>query len=1139
MTATDDIAGLIADLFRPLRACDTAAGAEELLREAGFPDADAALVAPVVSSLVAPLAAALAGSGGPGAGQIGPIVAATFRALSGLSSGSGPAMPQLSPAGQDAAGELALRFLDILVPRFLDRRFPVVAGGLQMLGLLTLRTVGPPPGNLPSQPTLWRIRWDRLTRALTQPAGLLTDAHGGIDFDAAALLDGLGRLAALAGLPLASDVDDADASDPFGRAPDARGVLDVTLFTATDPANPATAARAGFRLAAVPATPTAPAGIALSPVVSGNARLTAEPLPGWTASVEAGAQAMTGGLAVVWRPPATITFVNGLAGLPGIPLAGAAALQLRRGSASGPRQALFGKPDGTRLDYRAITLGGEARLAEADLVFRADWSGLRLTIVPEDALLRKLLPPDGLVIDADLGLDISGRDGFRLRGGAGLDTTFRIDRTLAGMLRLDRLRVRAAAREAGVEASAAVQFAVRFGGSDAIVATAKGLGMRAGIVPRPGARNGNLGALDAYVRVKPPEGLGLKITTPVVQGGGFLDFDTERRQYSGALELRIAKPPIGLQAFGLLNTVLPDGRDGFSLVVIITADFPPIQLGAGFTLNAIGGLIGIHRSANADLLAERLVAGALDSVLFPRDVVSNAPTLLPMLASLFPVTEGRHVFGPMVKIGWGPRQQIEIDLGVLLDLPDPLRLIILGRIRMRLPDPEAAVIRLQLDMVGVIDFGRQIATVDAVLVQSRIGPFAVTGGMAALFSWGATRSFVISVGGFHPRFPALAGFRTPARLAIALSDNPDIVLRLEAYFALTANTLQFGARLDFAVGFESAFGRFAVTALLGFDALIQFSPFALTASLTAGIAISLDGTPLLSARLEATIDGPGEWHVYGFVEVQIIVKLRLPFDQKFGRKEAEQPQLVDLRQLFLAELQRPENWYALPPDDSARAVTLRSDAGAAQMPLHPLGQVALRQKLAPFRKELSRFGPALLQDGPESFDLAAVSFGGGAAAYQPLLADFAPAQFDDLTDDERLSRPSFEPMMAGAAPGLAGLRLPAAASGRTPGVAVTPVDLFDDCVIDGPGALPWIAPQPVAQRLPDALAAALGPGPAPVRPEAAVRILPERFVLTDAATLMQFVEGAEGQSHAEIADQRRRHPLGEAGTAIVPVQDAG
>ena len=90
--------------------------------------------------------------------------------------------------------------------------------------------------------------------------------------------------------------------------------------------------------------------------------------------------------------------------------------------------------------------------------------------------------------------------------------------------------------------------------------------------------------------------MGLAIDAGVVQGGGFLYIDTDRGEYAGALQLEIADF-LSVAAIGLISTKMPDGSSGFSLLIIITADFGAgIQLSFGFTLLAVGGLLGLNRT---------------------------------------------------------------------------------------------------------------------------------------------------------------------------------------------------------------------------------------------------------------------------------------------------------------------------------------------------------------------------------------------------------------------------------------------------------------------------------------------------------------------------------------------------------------
>ena len=97
----------------------------------------------------------------------------------------------------------------------------------------------------------------------------------------------------------------------------------------------------------------------------------------------------------------------------------------------------------------------------------------------------------------------------------------------------------------------------------------------------------------------------------IITGGGFLSIDSARGEYVGILQFEIAEF-VGVTAIGLLNTKNPDGTPGFSLLIILTADFGPgIQLGFGFTLNAVGGLLGLNRITLFDPLMQAVRTGPM------------------------------------------------------------------------------------------------------------------------------------------------------------------------------------------------------------------------------------------------------------------------------------------------------------------------------------------------------------------------------------------------------------------------------------------------------------------------------------------------------------------------------------------------
>ena len=70
----------------------------------------------------------------------------------------------------------------------------------------------------------------------------------------------------------------------------------------------------------------------------------------------------------------------------------------------------------------------------------------------------------------------------------------------------------------------------------------------------------------------------------------------------------------------------------------------------------------------------------------------------------------------------------------------------------------------------------------------------------------------------------------------------------------------------------------------------------------------------------------------------------------------------------------------------------------------------------PLDLDISRFGQAA-PAGARRFTISSVSLGGQSQTTEPVKEFFAPAQFFEMSDDEKLSRPSFEPMAAGVSIG--------------------------------------------------------------------------------------------------------------------------
>ena len=126
-------------------------------------------------------------------------------------------------------------------------------------------------------------------------------------------------------------------------------------------------------------------------------------------------------------------------------------------------------------------------------------------------------------------------------------------------------------------------------------ATVQKVGLTA-LLTFPADRKGNLGPVNLALQFKGPSGVNLAIEAGPVAGGGFLLFEPDAGRYSGALSLRIYE--IAVSAFGIIDTVLPDGQPGFSFAILISARFTPIRSGWGSPSTGWGACWGSTGRSN-------------------------------------------------------------------------------------------------------------------------------------------------------------------------------------------------------------------------------------------------------------------------------------------------------------------------------------------------------------------------------------------------------------------------------------------------------------------------------------------------------------------------------------------------------------
>lgn len=645
----------------------------------------------------------------------------------------------------------------------------------------------------------------------------------------------------------------------------------------------------------------------------------------------------------------------------------------------------------------AVKAAGKAIEPRFDIFLRGGEVKLAIT----DKLLKEVLSGD-VKVDFDLEAQIDAKGKLHMKDGTGLRVSLPVPKIPSGPLKLQLIHL-------GIE-----PIGGKFDKIDAELSASFGieLGPFKGSVDRLGAivklRDLFDGSPSVEFGLKPPNGAGLSLDAGVVKGGGYIYLDPERGEYAGVLELTMMA--IGIKAIAILNTKVPDA--GWSLLLLIFGNFPPIQLSFGFTLTGIGGLIGLQHTTSTDALSKGLASGALDAILFPANPVGDAPQIINTLRTIFPTKRGGFIIGPMVEVGWGTPNLVTIRAGVLIEAS---KIVIVGQAIIQLPplvSKDLAILRLQIDFVGYIIFDPFKLGFDGKLRDSRVLFITLTGSFAFRASFGAKPSFLLSAGGFHPRFKDIPEDVPPMDRVGAGFSIGIVGVKFEGYFAVTSATIQAGSELRVwaDVGIASFEGGF------GYDVIVYLEPrFYFEADMRIWAKLNILGFTL-GARIEGLLSGPGAWRAAGLATVDLgfFGEHSVDFDERWGSVPDTPRPTEDVALELKKAVEKAENWSAQLPRPEDAFVTLAKVEGLTDLMAHPRSPLTFRQKYIPLGATLKRLGTKRPLDA-NRFGAPALALPGGAGGFpaSAVKDHFASAQFFDVSESDRLQGPSFEQYDAG------------------------------------------------------------------------------------------------------------------------------
>ena len=480
---------------------------------------------------------------------------------------------------------------------------------------------------------------------------------------------------------------------------------------------------------------------------------------------------------------------------------------------------------------------------------------------------------------------------------------------------------------------------------------------------------------------------------------------------------------IGVVSAGTLARL--DERDGVAaFAAVLGASFTPgVQLGFGFEISALGGVVGVNRGLAAENLRAELSSGRAVPLFFPAAPAdaSDRSARVTLLPSVFPVREGSVVAGPSAELDWlrvASYPMLRLSLVALLELPRG-RFVLLGRASVAVP----VVLDLEFDIMGEIDAAAGLVAVDLAVVSGRMFGLVRVDGTAALrVHTTDPAATLFTIGGFYPGYRTDVPGLPPQRRISMGSDLPmPISFRYEGYLAVTDGTFQAGARIE--LGFDAGV---EVHGFLQFDAIGHYDPFHVHAELVGGVDVGALGMSFGGVDFHGVVDGPGPVVVSGRVEVEFLgasAGWSGSYRLGIGAAPPADPPLEDLAGLAVLGLERALENRADPLRIPAAAVT----AGGADDPLvdvrppsrdttdahdyavlRPLGAVTWSQSVVPFDTPLSRVRGRRVAE-PRTVGLSNLSAGMVSGPTE----QFAPAALCDADRDTLLTLPAYERMPSG------------------------------------------------------------------------------------------------------------------------------
>jgi len=184
---------------------------------------------------------------------------------------------------------------------------------------------------------------------------------------------------------------------------------------------------------------------------------------------------------------------------------------------------------------------------------------------------------------------------------------------------------------------------------------------------------------------------------------------------------------------------------------------------------------------------------------------------------------------------------------------------------------------------------------------------------------------------------------------------------------------------------------------------------------------------LFSIHLKLILEGPTPWHAKGTGTLSIDlwlfeIEISASFDITWGDAQNAVMPSIKVLTILVEEFKKIDNWQAKIADSNNLLVSLRKlQSQSESLVLHPLGILQISQRAVPLDLNIDKVGSRKAEDG-KIFGIKVTTLGLQDTGSKPQ-EKFAIAQYQDMSDDQKLTRPSFQNYNGGIALSVAGRQL--------------------------------------------------------------------------------------------------------------------